>query len=315
VQMLWTREDDVQHDMVQSAAIVRMSAALDSAGRIVGWRHRIADFHLSMFGGFDPKTFDPAKEGEPWGGIDTPYGFPALEVGHARVASPVRTGAWRAVFYPSSVAARECFLDEIAVTTGKDPLALRLELLAGPRMQQRRGGAVDNNARLRAVLQLAAEKGGWPTPRTEVSPDRRIALGIACNEYHRSTMVANVAEVSVGEAGDVIVHRVVCAMDCGRVVNLSGVEAQIEGGTIWALSTLLGREITFARGRIEQSNYDSFPVLRIDQVPRVESYLIPSELHPSGVGEQPVPAVIPAVLNAIGRTGREGKGLTVKRMG
>jgi isoquinoline 1-oxidoreductase beta subunit len=305
VQLIWTREDDFGYDMYQSAAIVRMAAGLDGSGRVAGWSHRVADFHLSMFGDFDPKSFKPAEDLEPWGGIDTPYDFPALEVAIARLPSPVRTGAWRSVFYPSSVMARECFLDEVAQASGKDPIALRLELLAKPNVITRGSSSRDNRARLRAVVSLAAERGGWGTALPDRGPGRRVGRGFACNEYHGATVIANVAEVSVGARGDVVVHRIVVAMECGRPVNLDGIEAQIEGGVTWALSTLFGKEITFAGGRTEQHDYQGFPVLRIDQVPRIEAHVVPSSLNPFGVGEQPVPAVIPAVLNAIfAATGR-----------
>jgi isoquinoline 1-oxidoreductase beta subunit len=301
VQLLWTREDDLNYDMFQSAAIIRMRAGLDAKGAVVGWSHQIADFHLSMFGDFDPAQFKPAEELEPWGGLDTPYAFPALEVRIARTVSPVRTGAWRSVFYPSSVLARECFLDEVGHSVGQDPVAFRLALLDHPNP----GGRRDNRPRLRGVIRVAAERAGWSGPLPNVAAGRRVGRGIACNEYHRATVIATVAEVSVGPAGDLVVHRIVTAMDCGRPVNLDGIEAQIEGGTMWALSTLLGREITFAGGRPEQRNYDDFPVLRIDHAPKIEAHVLPSDLPPFGVGEQPVPVVIPAVLNAVfAATGR-----------
>ncbi len=299
VQLVWSREDDFAHDMFQSAAIVRMSAGVDSLGTIVGWTHEVADFHLSMFGDFDPATYDPKADGEPWGGIDTPYAFPSIDVRLARQLSPVRTGAWRAVFYPSSVFARESFLDELAHATGKDPLALRLALLETPNIVTRRGVSFDNRARMRHVLSLAAEKGNWGMRLPDMGAGRRVGRGIACNEYHRRTVVAHVAEVSVGPAGDVTVHRIVCAMDCGRPVNMSGIEAQIEGGTMWGLSTLLGKEITFSGGRSMQRSFDEFPVLRMSGAPRIEAHIVPSTLPPWGVGEQPVPSVSPAVLNAV----------------
>lgn len=304
VQLVWTREDDLAHDMFQSAAIVRMAAGVDAAGALTAWSHRVADFHLSMFGDFDPVQYRPGEEGEPWGGHDTPYDLPVIEVQLARLVSPLRTGAWRSVFYPSSVMARECFLDEVAHAVGKDPLALRLELLAKPNPITRRGVTRDNRTRLGKVVALAAERAGWSEPLPAAAPGRRMGRGIACNEYHRATVIANVAEVSVGP-DDVVIHRIVVAMECGRPVNLDGIEAQIEGGVMWALSTLLGRPITFAGGRAEQRSFADFPVLRMDQVPRIESHVLPSDLPPFGVGEQPVPAVIPAVLNAIfAATGR-----------
>jgi isoquinoline 1-oxidoreductase beta subunit len=218
----------------------------------------------------------------------------------ARSKSPVRTGAWRSVFYPSSVFARECFLDEVAEATGKDPLALRLELLSFPNpVTTRRGSTIDNRTRLKEVVTLAADRAGWSKPLPNYGAGRRVGRGIACNEYHRSTVLANVAEVSVGESGDLIVHRVTVVMDCGRVVNLSGVEAQIESGVVWALSTLFGAEITYVGGEVQQQSYADFPVLPLNRMPRIESHLVTSPLPPFGVGEQPVPAVIPAVLNAV----------------
>jgi isoquinoline 1-oxidoreductase beta subunit len=163
---------------------------------------------------------------------------------------------------------------------------------------------VNNGDRLRAVLQLAAEKAGWGTPLRTPNDGRRWGRGIAINAYHRKTMVAQVAEVSVGTQGDVRVHRVVCAVDCGQVINRSGLEAQFEGGVMWALSALRG-EATFANGATVQGNYNDFPVVRMREAPRVEVHVVPGTLGPFGVGEQPVPAVGPAVANAIfAATGR-----------
>ena len=212
---------------------------------------------------------------------------------------PVRTGPWRSVFYPSNVLARECFLDEVAHAMRRDPLELRASLLASPDVITRAGISRDNHARLRHVLQLAAERSGWGTRPPNESNGRARALGVACNEYHRSTVVATVADVSLDPNDGVIVHRMVCAMDCGRPVHLSGIEAQIEGGVMWALSTLLGREVTFANGRVEQRTFDAFPVMRMARAPVVEPQVVSSTLPPFGVGEQPVPTVIPAVLNAV----------------
>ena len=301
VQLVWSREDDFGHDMYQSAALVRMSAGLDRQGRIVAWSHRVADFNLSMFGDFDPAAYHPDQEEEPWGGFDTPYRFPALTVAIARQRPPVRTGAWRSVFYPSNLLGRECFLDEIAAATNRDPLALRLDWLRPQAGQE----DVPRLARLREVLELAAARAGWHEPLPEYGEGQRAGRGIACNVYHRRTVVAHVAEVSVDAGGALTVQRLVCAIDCGRPVDPVGVEAQVQGAAAWALTTLLGRAVTFANGRTEQTSYAEFPVLRIGQMPKVEVYIVPSGDAPSGVGEQPVPAVIPAVLNAAFRaTGR-----------
>ena len=304
VQVVWTREDDIRHDMYQAAQVNRLTASLDASGMPVAWRHEVADYNLTMFGEYDP-NYDPAADGDPWGAFDTPYPFANLDVTLALSPAPVPTGAWRAVTYPAAVFARESFLDEIAAATRRDPLELRLALLASPSAPGTSPPGIDNNARLRGVLRLAGERAGWSRPLPRTADGRRWGRGIACNAYHRQTMVAQVAEVSVGSAGDVRVHRVVCAVDCGQVINRSGLEAQFEGGVMWALSAALMGEITFANGATVQGNFNDFPVMRMREAPKVEVHVVPSAIRPLGAGEQPVPAVAPAVFNAIhAATGR-----------
>ena len=298
VQVVWTRQDDMRHGTFQPAALQRLSAGLDAAGKPVACIHRAATFHLSMFGAFkadDPDLYD----GSPWGGPDTPYAFPALRVDYAPLAAPVPTGAWRSVEYPATVFARESFVDELAHAAGRDPLALRLDLIASPGTVKRRTLELHNGDRLRRVLRLAADRAGWGGPLPPAGDGRRRGRGIACNAYHRQTMVAQVAEVSVGGDGDVRVHRVVCAIDCGQVVNLSGLEGQVESAVLWGLSATLYGRITFAGGRVEQSTYADFPVMRMCDAPRVETWTVASDLPPFGVGEQPVPPVCAAVANAV----------------
>lgn len=294
VQVLWSREDDFMHDMYQAAQVNRLSAALDANGRISGWRHQVADYHLSMFGAYDA-NYDPAGDENPWGGFDSPYVFDAFECTLAVQEAPVATGAWRSVTYPAAVFARECFLDEVAHATGRDPLALRLEHLqpsasASPRQRSRL-------ERLRAVLRLAAERGDWGKPLT-ASDGRRWGRGVACNPYHNDAVVAQVAEVSVGARRDIRVHRIVTAIDVGRVVDRAGLEAQVQGGVGWALSAL-NTEITFANGAARQTNYSDFRVLRMRDMPAQEIAIVESDLGPFGAGEPPVPAVYAAVGNAI----------------
>jgi isoquinoline 1-oxidoreductase subunit beta len=303
VQVVWSREDDIRHDMYQPGQVNRLTAALDEHGVPIAWRHEVADFNLTMFGDYDP-NYDPAADGDPWGGYDTPYAFPSLDVTLALTPTPVPTGAWRSVTYPAAVFARESFLDEIAVAAKRDPVELRLALLPSPGTAKLGPLSVDNGDRLRAVLRLAAEKSGWGTPLRQPNDGRRWGRGIAINSYHQQTMVAQVAEVSVGATGDVRVHRVVCAVDCGQVINRSGLDAQFEGGVMWALSALRS-EATFANGATVQSNFGNFPVVRMREAPAVEVHVVPSTLRPFGIGEQPVPAVGPAVANAIyAATGR-----------
>ena len=306
VQVVWSREDDLRHDMYQPAQVNRLTAGLDAHGMPVAWRHEVADFNLTMFGDYDPQ-FDPAADGDPWGGYDTPYAFPSLDVTLALSPAPVPTGAWRSVSYPAAVFARESFLDEIAAQTKRDPVALRRALLKSPGAVNLGPITVNNGDRLRAVLQLAAEKAAWGTAPRRPNDGRRWGRGIAINGYHQQTMVAQVAEVSVGTQGDVRVHRVVCAVDCGQVINRSGLEAQFEGGVIWALSALKG-EVTFANGSTVEGNYNDVPVVRMREAPLVEVHIVPSTLRPFGIGEQPVPAVGPAVANAIfAATGRRAR--------
>ncbi len=298
VQVVWDRADDIHGDFFQPAALHRLEAGLDEQGRPIAWIHRVAMFHLSMFGPFDPA--DPEHwEGNPDGAVDTPYAVPALRVEYAPVEAPVNTGAWRSVDYPSGVFARESFVDELARAAWRDPLAFRLDLIPSPGTVKLRTISLDNGDRLRCVVSLAAEKAGWGKPFEKVRGGRRWGRGIACNIYHRQTTVAQVAEVSVGAKGDLHVHRVVCAIDCGRAVNPLGLEGQVESGVLWGLSATAFGRITFSKGRVEQSGYDDFPVVRMGDAPVVETHIVASDVRPLGAGEQPVPPVYAAVANAV----------------
>ncbi|HTO88217.1 MAG TPA: molybdopterin cofactor-binding domain-containing protein [Thermoanaerobaculia bacterium] len=294
VQVVWSRKDDFEHDRLHPAGRADLEAGLDASGRIVAWTQRFTTFHLSMFGAFDPNALD-SPDVNPWGGYDNPYAIPNLRAEWTDVESPIHTGAWRAVFYPPNVFARECFLDEIAARSGRDPLALRRELLTGDFAFASR--PVDRKA-LAAVLDLGAEKAGWGSPLPERA-GRRSGRGIACNVYHGRTLVAQVAEVSVGAAGDVRVHRIVCAADCGLVVNPLGLEGQVDSGVAWGLSYALKGEITIRGGRVAETSYRDYPLLSVGEMPRVEVHTVAGGSRPSGFGEMPVPPVAPAVGNAI----------------
>jgi len=298
VQVAWTRPDDIRHDFFQPAALHSFSAGFDGTGKPSAWIHRSANFHLTMFEKFDRDNADMYEE-NPWGGFDVPYAFPAMRVDFAPADAPVNTGAWRSVGYPSTVFARESFLDEIAHAVGRDPIELRMDLIPSPGTVKLRTISLDNGDRLRRVIRLAAEKAGWGAPLPAARDGRRRGRGFACNSYHRQTQVAQVAEVSVGKKGDVRVHRVVCAIDCGRAVNPLGVEGQVESAVLWGLSAALHGRITFEGGRVEQSSYDDFPVMRMNDCPVIETHLVPSDVRPLGVGEQPVPPIYAAVANAV----------------
>ena len=290
IQVVWSREDDFRHDQFHPATLHRLKAGLDGQGRLTAWTHLIAGPAIlrSWLGG---QKSSGQAETEANGAHDIPYDLPALDVAFAEVEVPVALGWWRAIEIVPNVFARECFLDEVAHTLDKDPLHLRLELL-GRRGKVKLGREEVDIARLRRVLELAAEKAGWGR---KLPPGH--GLGLACHAYDARTYVAEVAEVSV-EKGNLRVHRVTAAVDCGIVLNPLGLEGQVEGGVAWGLSAL-SSQITFDKGRTVQEGYDTFPVLRQPDMPSVDVHLIASGEAPSGMGEPPVPVSIPAILNAV----------------
>jgi isoquinoline 1-oxidoreductase subunit beta len=312
VQVVWTRQDEFEQDRFQPASTSTLAAGLDASGRLVAWRHKSTSFHLTQFGPFapdDPDTYD----GNPWGVLDNPYAVPNLVAEYAEAKAPVPTGSWRSVAYPSTVFARESFLDETAHAAGKDPVAWRLSLLEGGGVL-RVGEWEIQRERLAAVLRLAATKSDWGAPLATIrSPGRRVGRGVAANVYHGRTHVAQVAEVSVGDAGDVRVHRVVCAVDCGRVVNLAGVEGQVESGIVWGLSAALNTQILFRDGRAQAKTFRDYPVLRLSETPAIAVHVVPSAEAPGGMGEPPVPPIAPAVANAVfAATGKRVRRLPIR---
>jgi isoquinoline 1-oxidoreductase beta subunit len=307
VQVVWSREDDFRRDFLHPAGRADVEAGLDASGSVVAWKHRFTNFHLSMFGAWSDKVEEP--DVSPWGGYDNPYAIPNLRAEWLAVESPVPTGAWRSVEYPVNVFARECLLDEVAIETRRDPVELRRRLLAGefPFVTRK----VDR-ARLRATVELAARRAGWGGPLAD-RPGRRSGRGIACNVYHGRTALAHVAEVSVGQRGDVRVHRIVTATDCGVAVNPLGLEGQVESGVAWGLTYAIKRAITFEKGRVAQTSYRDYPPLGIAEMPQVEVHVVPSAERPTGFGEQPVPPVAPAVANAIfAATGKRVRELPIR---
>jgi isoquinoline 1-oxidoreductase beta subunit len=243
-------------------------------------------------------------------GDDFPAGFVAnFRAEYTAAPARVPTGPWRSTLHSANAFAVQSFLDEVAAAAGRDPLELRRELLGAPRdlPYRHHGGPRLSTARLRAVLDLAAARAGWGTP---LPPGR--GRGIACH-FTFGSYVAHVAEVSMERTGTVKIHRLVAAVDCGIAVNPLGVEAQVIGATLDGLNAALQAEVTIAGGKAEQSNFHDYLLLRHDEAPRVEVFIVPSREEPSGMGEIAVPTVAPALVNALfAATGRRYRRLPLR---
>jgi isoquinoline 1-oxidoreductase beta subunit len=239
-----------------------------------------------MQGGIDPSSVE--------GAADMPYAIPNQLIELHSPTQPVSVLWWRSVGHTHTGFVNESFLDEVAHAGGQDPYELRRTLLA-------------NEPRHRGALELAAEKAGWGTPL----PEGR-ARGIAMRKSF-DTFVAQVAEVSLTDDGRPRVHKVVCAVDCGIVVNPWTVKAQMEGGIVYGLTAALYGELTIDEGRVQQSNFHDYPVLRMNEMPEVEVHIVESSEHPTGVGEPGVPPIAPAVTNALfALTGKRVRKLPIR---
>jgi isoquinoline 1-oxidoreductase beta subunit len=309
VQLLWSRADDMKHGHFQAASVHYLSAGCDGAGKPVAWRHtKAGSFH--NISPLDPKEMRDAAwyQDWSWGCYDVPYAFPAIQTAYVPVDLPVKHGPWRSVFAPSSVFAREGFLDEVAHLCGVDPLAFRLDMLKGADVIKA-GGTIIDRRRLRGVLELVRDKSGWGEPARKGH-----GRGVACNAYFGQTYIAYVVDVAVDPEDNVRVERVVAAVDCGLVVNPIGVEQQTEGGIIWGISSALKGEITFRNGAAQQSTFADFEVARMRDTPAIEVHIVESNApEPFGMGEPPVPPIVPAITNAIfAATGKRVRRLPIK---
>jgi len=278
VKVIWSREDDIMHDQYRPASYNALRGGVDAEGRITAWEHRIAGPSILhrinsdwVKDGHDGTSTEGAK--------NIPYGIDNLYVSYAMVNPGVPVGFWRSVGSSQNAYITECFFDELAALAGKDPLAARLELL-------------EQHPRHAGVLKLAAEKSGWGSPLPEGH-----ARGIAVAESFGS-FAAQVAVVSV-ERGRVRVHRMTCAVDCGMVVNPNTIHAQMESAVVYGLTATLKGAITIKNGRVSQSNFDDFPLLRIDECPEIDVHIVQSDAAPGGIGEPGVPPTAPAVANAV----------------
>jgi isoquinoline 1-oxidoreductase beta subunit len=283
VKFVWTREEDVQHDMYRPYYYDRLAATLDDKGKPLSWSHRVTGSSImarfapsAVKDGVDPDAVEGAR--------DMPYAIPNVRVDYVRHEPPVPTAFWRGVGPTHNIFVVESFIDELAVASKQDPLAFRRDLL-------------DKSPRMRAVLNLAAEKAGWGQP-LQPMPGRRVGRGLS-TQFAFGSYMAQVAEISVGDDGGVRVHRVVCAVDCGQVVNPDTVVAQIESGVIFGLTAALWNEITFDKGRVQQSNFHDYRMMRMNEAPRIEVHIAQSSDAPGGIGEPGTAAAAPALVNAI----------------
>ena len=280
VQVIWTREEDIQQDMYRPYYYDRISAGLDAQGRPVAWSHRIAGSSIVtrynpawMKGGVDPDAVETSE--------NHPYDVGAIHVEYVRQEPPgIRTTWWRGVGVTRGTFVVESFIDELAANAKADPLAYRIALL-------------DKNPRAKAVLQLAAERSGWGKP-LPAGQGRGIALCIGFGSF-----VAQVVQVSVDKEGAVNPTRVWCAVDCGIQVNPDTIRAQMESGIIFGLSAALHGEITIKDGRVEQTNFGDYRVLRISEAPRIAVDLVKNLEAPGGIGEPGTSCAMPALTNAI----------------
>ena len=280
VKVVWTREEDIQHDMYRPYWFDRIAAGLDVRGRPVAWKNRFAG--SSVIARWLPPAFrDGLDPDSTEGAIDLVYDLPNFHVEFVRVEPPgIPTAFWRSVGPSHNVFVTESFIDELATAAKQDAVAYRRALL-------------DKSQRAKAVLDLAAEKSGWGQALPKGS-GRGVSLQFVFGSY-----LAQVAEVDVSKEGAVRIRRVVCVVDCGTVVNPDTVQAQIQSGIVFGATAALHGEITLKNGRIEQSNFDSYPVLRIDEAPVIEVHVVKSAEPPGGMGETGTSAIVPAIANAI----------------
>ncbi len=280
VKVIWTREEDFQHDYFRPGNLSRIQAALDEKGSPTAWSHKIVC--PSIFARVFPETMKKGIDNAAVEGLSNlEYDVPNVSVEYVRIDTPVPVGFWRSVGSSHNAFTVETVIDDLAHMAKKDPLRFRLDLLK-------------KHPRAQRVLELAAEKAGWGK-----TPEKDRGRGIA---YHLSfdSYVAQVADISVDRKdGKIKVHRIVCAVDCGPVVNTDTITAQMMGGIVMGLSSALKESISFGRGKVLTENFDSYDLLRMSETPEIEVHIVQSDAKLGGVGEPGVPPVAPAVANAL----------------
>ena len=300
IKLVWTREDDMKAGHYRPAFLHTLKAGLDAGGNVVGWQHRLVGQSIAEGTAFAEgmvKSGVDATSVE--GASNLPYAIPNITVDlHSpKIAVPVQW--WRSVGSTHTAYSTETFIDELAVAAGKDPVEFRRGLLA-------------KHPRHLGVLDLAAKQAGWGTPLAAGKPGEKRGRGLAVHESF-GTFVAQVVEVTVKADNTFNVDRVVCAVDCGVAVNPDNVRAQMEGGIGFGLSAALHGAITIKDGAVEQSNFHDYPILRINEMPRVDVHIVPSTAAPTGVGEPGTPVIAPALANALAAaTGKRVRTLPMK---
>jgi CO/xanthine dehydrogenase Mo-binding subunit len=295
VKVVWTREEDIQHDVYRPYYYDRISAQLDARGKPVAWNHRLVG--PSILARWAPPAFQKGLDGDAIDGANTLlYDIPSIRVEYVRHEEPVlNTGFWRGVGPTHNIFVVESFIDELAAASKQDPVEFRRSLLA-------------KAPRAMAVLDLAAKAGDWGKP---LPPGYGRGVSLLYSAW--DSYLAEVAEVEVSKSGEVRVHRVVCAVDCGTVVNPDTVKAQIEGGIVFGISGALWGEITLKNGRVEQSNFNNYRLLRINETPAIEVHLVRNGEKPGGIGEPGTAVTAPALANAVfAATGKRIRKLPLK---
>ena len=298
VKVVWSREEDTQHDMYRPAAMAKFRAALDGEGKPTAWWNRIVgpSVTLSFMERIVPWAASDMMQDKTnaEGAADMQYEIANLKVEHVLSRTPIPVGFWRSVGHSYNGFFKESFVDELAFGAGKDPFEFRRSLL-------------QQHPRHRKVLETVAEKSGWGKPM-----EKGTGRGIALHESFHS-IVAQVAEVAVSDDGQIQVKRVVCAIDCGPTINPDTIVAQMESGIIFGLSAVLFGEITIKNGRVEQNNFPSYDMVRLAETPLIEVHIIDSDATLGGVGEPGTPPIAPAVANAIfAATGKRIRQLPIR---
>ena len=320
VQVVWPREQDIRHDYYRPPSVHRLRGAVDDAGRVVAWEHRLATVSLNR--NIRGPEADPPELYDVQGGADHPYAIPNLRFSWTDVPLDLQLGSWRSVSHSFNVFAVESFLDELAAVAERDPLGLRLELLAGAPdpvaeislpLPGRRGRPAPDRDLLAGVLRAVAGESGWrdgpPGSRAVRDDGVRRGRGIACC-YYKESYAAHVVDVAVSPEDGIRVERIFTALDCGRVVHPDGLRAQMEGAALDGVATVTLWGISLEGGRVRESNFHDYRLLRHPDAPEVVTRVIESRRAPSGAGEPPYPAVPPAIANAV----FDATGMRIRRL-